>query len=97
MREPWTARECATLRRYEGVLSVETLAVRLGRSVQAVNSKRKRLGLRQFGYHDWTPGQLEMVRRHKWGSPRAPLIAALGVDPGRVHSMIAIMRRRNRR
>lgn len=92
----WTEREDRTLRQLCGILDIDLIAERLGRTAESIKCRRKRLGLGKFTYHDWTPDQIDAVRRHPHGAKRKPLADALGLDVGRVGSMISSIRRKDR-
>jgi hypothetical protein len=90
----WSDWQTATLRRLHSIVDEEALAERLGRTVEAVRGKLRRMGLRNRKVHDWTEAELALVRQHKRGAPRQPLADALGLEVGRVGSMLAIVRRK---
>jgi hypothetical protein len=94
-RGGWSDAEVDRLRALSKSLSADIIAERLGRTRGAVEMKRRRLGLsKKFSVHPWTPDQIELVRKHKWGASRKLLADKLGLDIGRVGSMIAIVRRK---
>lgn len=91
----WTPRERTLLRELYNKVRVVELGERLGRSAKSVQASAKRIGLCK-SQHRWTEEELAVLRH--WGTgPRKVLARQLGLEYGRVASMIAILRAREKR
>jgi len=63
-KRPWTVAEVRTLRRYHDRQPLNLLAVRLGRSPQAIHEQAVRLGLRNRSRRHWSEGEIVALREH---------------------------------